>query len=320
VLNSKTGEVLALAGYPGFDPNQFSKSSRDSYRCRAVTDTYEVGSTIKPLVAAAAIAEGLTNASNEVFCENGSWRIRGRTLHDHKPFGKLTVSGIIEQSSNIGIAKVASLLGPEMLHGYLAAFGIGRSTHVGLLGEEEGILHPWPEWSQSTMVSVPMGHEVGVTPMQLATAFNCLASGGVHVSPRILLRVTGSTGASTHRFQPMQTARVFKQDMIEKVMDPMLRRVITQGTGKRAAVQGIAVAGKTGTAQKIDPKTRTYSHSKHVVSFAGYAPANRAEEDPKITVMVLVDEPTLNVGGGGRVAAPVFRQIVKRILASGRMP
>ena len=320
VLDSTTGEVLALAGRPGFDPNKFSKSPREAYRCRAVTDTYEVGSTIKPLVAAAAIAEGLTQPGDEVFCENGSWRIRGRTLHDHKPFGNLTVSGIIEKSSNIGIAKVASLLGPEVLYSYLSAFGLGRSTHVGLSGEERGIMQPWSRWTSSTMVSIPMGHEIALTPMQLATAFNCLASGGVHVAPRILLRMTGSAGDSSHRFAPMQTARVFKRELVETVMDPMLCQVVQRGTGKRAKIEGLAVAGKTGTAQKIDPETQTYSHSKHVVSFVGYAPADRRQGEPKITVMVLVDEPTKEVGGGGRVAAPVFRQIVHRIFASGRLP
>ena len=302
-MDPRTGALLALANRPVYDPNR--PGPGPALRNLAVASPYEPGSTWKVFTVAGALEAGVVTPSTVFDCEMGSWRYGARVLHDHDPFGRLSVTGIVVESSNIGVAKVGIKLGPKRLWQAADAFGFGRKTGVDLPSESRGMLHPLGRWNSFSITSVPMGHEISVTPLQLAVAFSAIANGGSVLRPYVVDRVVGPDGALKHRAEPKVERRAVSE-RVAADMRRMLREVVKSGTGTKAEVEGLEVAGKTGTTQKVDPATRRYSHRLYTSSFVGFAPA----EGARICVAVIIDEPQGEYYGGA-VAAPVVAEILK---------
>lgn len=307
VMDPHNGDILALANRPTFDLNEFSSSSYDERRNRAVTDIYEPGSVFKIITAASAIESKVADIDQKFFCENGEYKIGGRILHDHKPYGELSFSEIIEKSSNIGVTKIAELLGKDELYKFAKLFGFGEMTGIDMPGEVRGILHHPGKWSSVSISSVPIGQEIAATSIQLARAVAVIANGGFLVKPRVVKEIRDTSGNIIKSFPAIEVRRVISEDTAS-VMRDILMGVIERGTGKKARLKMYTAAGKTGTAQKVEEGGR-YSHSKFIASFLGFAPA----VDPKVVILVMVDEPG-PVYYGGTVAAPVFGRIAEEVL------
>ncbi len=307
VMNPWNGEILSMAVQPAFNPNKVRTSSPAQWRNRAIADFYEPGSTFKIITAAAALEENLVTPDDLIDCEEGKYRVRGTTIHDHDPFGVISFRQVIAHSSNIGTIKIAEVLGPKRLSGYAHAFGFGERLGIELHGESPGLLRDTRDWSGRSLASIAIGQEIGVTPLQMVTATSVTANGGYLMSPKIIREVRGKNGED--RSPPRIKRRVLSEKTAHE-MTNILKSVVSEtGTAIRAAVPGYTVVGKTGTAQKIDPETRRYSPDKFVSSFVGYLPA----EDPAVTILVMVDEPE-GKGWGGEIAAPVFSNIAKEIM------
>ncbi len=303
VMEIGTGDILALANRPTLDPN-FSRLPEDHRRNRAVTDTFEPGSTFKIFPAAVALEKGVVDLDTEIYCEEGFYRGPGFTLRDHRPFGDLTFLEVITRSSNIGMAKVGLKIGEQELYRRLSAFSLGEKTGVHLPGEAPGLLRSPREWSRLSLSRITMGHEVSVTPLGLLTAFAALGNDGRIVRPRIVDRIESPDGVELYRF-PRQQAGQPVSPAIARRMRYLLARVTEDGgTGRRAAVPGLQVAGKTGTSQKYP-----LSERKHIASFVGMFPASA----PRFAILVVVDEPGPEYYGGV-VAAPVFRRVAERMV------
>jgi len=308
VLEPFTGEVLALANRPAFDPNRPGEFPPESRLNRAIVDIYEPGSTFKPVVLASAIEEGLVNPSDRFFCYNGVYQVKARRLHDHRPHGWLTVRDILVKSSNIGMAQIGQLLGAERMYAYVRSFAFGEKTGIELPAEAAGKVYPLGKWSYYSVTSVPMGQEIGTTPLQLARAFCVFANGGFRVRPTILKGLCDEAGKVYTRKSSGLTWRVISPSTARTMVE-ILTGVVEEGTGRRAKLQDYVVAGKTGTSQKV--VNGTYSHSKFVTSFVCFAPAER----PRVLVLVMVNEPTK--GGsfyGGTVAAPLAARVLEETL------
>jgi len=311
VENPGTGEVLAMASYPTFNPNEFGKSQPQARLNRAVAWVYEPGSTFKIVTVSAALEEKLTSPQEVINCQNGSIALTGHVIHDHKPFGDLTVRRVIADSSDVGTIKLGLRLGEERLYRYIRSFGFGTEAGVELPGEERGLLKPPSRWSGISIGEISMGQEVGVTALQLATAYSAIANGGILFQPRVVRDVfLGSTHAAP---PPALGRRVVSRETAE-LMKEMLAEAVESGTGVPARPAGYSAAGKTGTAQKIDA-SGTYSKSHYIASFAGFAPVPQ----PAVTILVIIDSP---VGAiyGGEVAAPVFRSIAEQTLGYLNVP
>ncbi len=304
VMNPHTGEILAMANRPGYDPNHPQSASLDSRRNRAICDMFEPGSVFKIVTASAALEEKRFNETDRFFCENGAYRVANHILHDHHPHGWLTFSGVFAESSNIGTTKIAQGLGAEAVYKYASAFGFGRTLGIDIAGEIPGVLKEPKVWSKTSIGAVPIGQEVGVTALQLAGAISVIANGGVLMRPYIVKAIQGADGEVIKEFEPQLIRKVISPETAERVRD-ILVMVTEEGTGKSARVEDFKTAGKTGTAQKIEANG-AYSHSKYTASFIGFAPA----DDPLIAVVVIVDEPR-PAYFGGVVAAPVFKRIAQ---------
>ena len=304
VMNPHTGEVLAMANRPGYDPNHPQSASLDSRRNRAICDMFEPGSVFKIVTASAALEEKRFNEADRFFCENGAYRVANHILHDHHPHGWLTFSGVFAESSNIGTTKIAQGLGADAVYKYASAFGFGRTLGIDIAGEIPGVLKEPKVWSKTSIGAVPIGQEVGVTALQLASAISVIANGGVLMRPYIVKAIQGADGGLIKEFEPQVIRKVISPETAERVRD-ILVMATEEGTGKSARVEDFKTAGKTGTAQKIEPNG-AYSHSKYIASFIGFAPA----DDPLIAVVVTVDEPR-PAYFGGVVAAPVFKRIAQ---------
>lgn len=302
VLDPHTGRILALANRPTYDLNDYSKVNKDLKRNRAICDLFEPGSVFKIVTASAALEEKRVSEEDKFFCENGSYRVASHILHDHTPHGWLTFREVIEESSNIGTTKIAQLLGPDIVYKYIRLFGFGSKLGIDLPGEISGMIKEPRYWSKTSIGAVPIGQEVGVTALQLASAFSVIANGGQLMKPYIIEEVRDKQGEVVLKTQPKLIRKVLSLDTAAR-MTKMLTGVVEEGTGKRAQISGITSSGKTGTAQKLDPNG-AYSHNKFVASFVGFAPA----EDPLITIVVSVDEPHPYYYGGV-VAAPVFSAV-----------
>jgi cell division protein FtsI (penicillin-binding protein 3) len=307
-MNPKTGELLAIANRPTYDPNKFATAAADARLNRAVSVPYEPGSTLKPFTCAVALDLGLVKPDTMIDCENGLWTHGPRTLHDHHPYAKITLADVIKFSSNIGAAKVgAQLLGQKRLYDCMKRWGFGERSGVDLPAEDSGLLFPLSRWTIYSETSVPMGHEISVTPLQLVTAMSAIANGGTLYRPFVVRRIASTDGTLMVDNGPQVVRRVIgtkaSRDMIE-----ILKGVVKDGTGKKAAVDGVEVAGKTGTSQKIDPRTKQYTHEKYIASFVGFAPA----DDAKLCIAVVLDEPQGGSYYGGAVAAPVVGRILQR--------
>jgi cell division protein FtsI/penicillin-binding protein 2 len=302
VMDPHTGAILALANRPTYDLNKHSRASMDGMRNRAVCDLFEPGSVFKIVTASAALEEKKVSEEDKFFCENGVYRVASHTLHDHQPHGWLTFREVIEQSSNIGTTKVAQILGPNEIYRYIKLFGFGSRLGIDLPGEAIGMAKEPRGWSKISIAAIPIGQEVGVTALQLVTAISVIANGGQLMKPYIVQGIRDKHGQTIKKFSPTMIRKAISIDTASRVKK-ILTGVVEEGTGKSAKIPGSTCAGKTGTAQKLETNG-TYSHSKFVASFIGFAPA----EDPIIAIAVIVDEPRPYYFGGV-VAAPVFKNV-----------
>ncbi len=307
VLNPHTGEILALANRPTYDLNQYQQVGKENRRDRAITDTFEPGSVFKIVTASGALEEKKVVEEDRIFCENGAYKVSSHILHDHTAHGWLTFREVIEESSNIGTCKVAQMLGNEVLYKYIKLFGFGNKTGIDLPGEVSGVAYPPSRWSKVSIANIPMGQGVSVTALQLAGEISIIANGGQLMKPFIVRQIRDEYGDPVKEFSPVAVNKVMSPDTANRIKK-ILVGVIEEGTGKMAKVIDFSAAGKTGTAQKIDPNG-TYSHDKYVASFIGFAPA----EDPLIAVAICVDEPHPYYYGGV-VAAPVFKNVANDVL------
>ena len=311
VQNPNTGEILAMANWPRFNPNKPGEASGDARMNRAVSAMYEPGSTFKLITLAAALNEGLTRPDEVFNCENGQVYVAGKRIRDHMRFGMLNVAQILAQSSDVGAIKIALRLGNPKFYDYIRAFGFGERTGIELPWESRGSLMPVHTWHAYMIGPISMGQGVGVTPVQLVTAISAIANGGLLYKPKIvtelrrgdqLLPVPGDSDSDDAR-------RVIRPEAAA-TMRQLMEGVILNGTGPRAHLDGWTAAGKTGTAQKIDPVTARYSPTQFIASFTGFAPIN----DPAVTILVSLDSP-VGPHEGGEVAAPVFKRIAEEVLA-----
>jgi cell division protein FtsI/penicillin-binding protein 2 len=306
VSRPKTGEILAMSCRPTFDPNNPGNASADARRNRTISDVAEPGSTFKIVVVAGALNEGIVNLGDRFGCENGAFIYAGRALHDAHPYGVLSVEEILYHSSNIGAAKVALRMGPGRLYDYVSRFGFGRKTGIAIPGEVSGIAHPLSRWSKLSITRIPMGHEIAATPLQMIMALNAVANGGRLMKPQIIKAIVDQDGVSVLKYQPQQIAQsVMARASV--LMTTALRKVVTpDGTAPKAAVANYDVAGKTGTAQKIENGQYV---NRYYSSFIGYLPA----ADPEISILVSLDDPAGGAYYGGSVAGPVFRAVAEKV-------
>jgi cell division protein FtsI (penicillin-binding protein 3) len=327
VQDPHTGQILALAVSPRFNPNDSRHLDADSLIDLAVSDVYEPGSTFKLVTYAAALDGAGVQPTDMVDCQGGQMTMFGRTLHDDKSdhFGVITVQQALEHSSDVGAAKMALKLGPEKFYSYIKGFGFGDRSGIELPSETRGLLQPPKKWGSTSILSIAIGQEIGVTPVQLVSMVSTIANGGVYLPPHVLMQSTdqmkGDPRLLPAAFHPESalpaelpegSRRVIK-DLTATKMRAMMQGIVVEGTGKLAQLNGYSSAGKTGTAEKIDPATRTYSHTKLVASFAGFAPVN----NPAIAIAVVIDTPT--AGGeamhyGGAASAPVFAEVAQEVL------
>ncbi|MGH7393531.1 MAG: penicillin-binding transpeptidase domain-containing protein, partial [Candidatus Rokuibacteriota bacterium] len=315
VLDPRTGDVLAATVRPTFNPNTFlDVPHRDVWRNRVITDPFEPGSTFKMVLAAAALEEGVARPDDLVFGEYGKITIARTVIRDWKKFGWLTFSEVLQNSSNVGTIKVALALGTPRYYRYVTAFGFGAPTGVGLPGESRGLLRDPQRWSALSLPTMSIGQEVSVTALQLAAAFGAVANGGTLMRPRLVRSAFDADGRETRRFEPSAVRRVISP-LTARTLTRMLARVVESGTGHHAAIPGYEVAGKTGTAQKLDPATGRYSRAPGVLSFVGFAPA----DEPRFVMLVLLDEPKTE-RWGSEAAAPIFASIGREILRYLEVP
>jgi len=303
VINPKTGEILALANRPTFDLNNFDNSIAESHRNRAICDFYEPGSVFKIVTASAALEENKVQETDKFFCENGSYKVANHILHDYRPHGTLTFKEVMMQSSNIGVTKVAQILGPELVYKYAKLFGFGSLTGIDLPGEVQGQNKPPEKWSKTSIGAVPIGQEVCVTAIQLVTAISAIANDGVLMRPFVIKRIQDKKGEIIKEFHPQEIRRVITEKTAARMKD-ILAAVVAEGTGRGGQIPGYRAAGKTGTAQKVE--NGVYSHSKFTATFMGFVPV----EDPKLAIVVSVDEPH-PAYLGGTVSAPVFKRVAE---------
>jgi cell division protein FtsI (penicillin-binding protein 3) len=310
VMNPNTGEILALANWPKFNPNKAGDAPSENWMNRAVSAIYEPGSTFKLITLAAALDQGITRPDEVFDCENGAVYISGHRIRDHKPFGMLTVSDILAKSSDVGAIKIALRLGAPRFYEYVRAFGFGSLTGVELPNESRGRVEPL-DWKPVSTAAISMGQEVGLTPIQLVTAVSAIANGGLLYKPHVIAEMRrgekslpdedASATAEPKRVIRAETAATLRQ---------LMEGVVLHGTGPAAHLDGWTSAGKTGTAQKIDPSTGRYSPTQYFASFTGFAPIN----NPAVTILVALDSP-VGMHEGGEVAAPVFKRVAEQVLA-----
>lgn len=312
VQDPSTGELLAVANYPAFNPNAPGEAAAESRMNRAVAALYEPGSTFKLVTLSAALEENMTTPEEWVDCQMGAIYIAGHRIRDHKPFGVLNVSDIMAKSSDVGAIKLGLRLGAPKFYEYIRAFGFGRQTGIELPGESRGLLRGVDQWTPVSVGSISMGQEVGVTSVQLVSAFSVIANGGLLYAPRI---VRGLRNGDQMAPAEAQLPKRVLSPETAATMRRILENAVLNGTGNFAQLEGYTAGGKTGTAQKIDPATGRYSLTNHIASFAGFAPINT----PAVTVLVTIDSPA-GLYHGGDVAAPVFRRVAEQVLAYMDVP
>ena len=302
VMDPRTGEILAFANRPTYNLEEASKSTPESRTNRAIVFTYEPGSVFKIVTASAALQEGVIHEGDMINCEHGAYRVANHILHDHEPLGTITFKKVIEQSSNIGTTKVAQKLGPKRVYNYAHHFRFGMKTGIDLPGEARGILKPVSQWSKTSIGAVPIGQEVTVTPIQLVGAISAIANDGIYMRPFVVKYVRDSQGQIIYQHNPQILDRVISK-LTSQRMKVILKGVVDEGTGTKAAIAGVTVAGKTGTAQKV--VGGIYSHAHFYATFAGFAPV----ENPRLAAVVVFDDPHPAYYGGS-VSAPVFSEVV----------
>ena len=310
LMRPQTGEILAMANRPDFDLNLRSEAKPEEMKNRAIIDMMEPGSTFKIVAAAAALNERKLRPDSTIFCENGLWNFGGAALHDHRAFSYLSVRDVLVKSSNIGAAKLALSVGEQRFYEYIRRFGFGERTGIELPGEISGLIRPPKAWSKISITRIPMGHEVGVTPLQMTVAMAVIANGGKLVTPRIIKSINTPEGKTISSLSPVMLRQVISPETAREIGDALRGVVSDRGTAAAAAVPGFTIAGKTGTAQKVDPRGG-YEQGKYVVSFAGYLPADH----PEFVGLVVLDDahtskPELNYGG--LIAGPIFSRLAEK--------
>jgi len=309
VENPHTGEILALANRPTFNPNLRKEVTPNALTNRAVSYAYEPGSTFKLVTISAALEEKLTNPDEVFDCQMGSIVYNGMRIRDSRPHGLLPVWGVLAESSDVGSIKIALRLGEDRFYRYIRAFGFGQQTGIELPGETRGMTKPVSRWSKVSIAAISMGQEIGISAIQLAALISTFANDGVWVSPRILAGTVDPQGSlQTVSFRPGPSHRVISSYTAAE-MRSMMQKVVLEGTGRKAILEGYTSAGKTGTGQKVDPATGAYSKTKYIASFAGFAPLN----NPQIVVAVILDS-AVGLHQGGQVSAPVFHRVAQQVL------
>lgn len=325
VQEVRTGEILAMASYPSYDLNRYSKTPAEWRRNRTISFNYEPGSVMKPAIIAAAIEHGLVAEEDIIDCENGRWVYGGKSLWDSHPMGLLTVEEILQHSSNIGAAKIALMMESATLYASLRDFGFGSRTGIDLAGEECGIFHKPENWSKISATRLAMGHEIGATAMQVLSMISTIANNGRRMRPQIIKEITAVDGRMLQHFSPEEVGRPISADTAQRVRKMMVRVTEDEGTGVKAAVEGYSVAGKTGTAQKVRPRSEGggYYRKRFISSFVGFLPA----ENPRISIIVVADDPgTYDERGrkinyyGGTVCGPAFKSIASFSVRYLRIP
>jgi cell division protein FtsI (penicillin-binding protein 3) len=319
IQDTHTGQILGLAIRPTYNPNDFRHATTALLRNHAVSDVYEPGSTFKLVTYSAALDAAGVEPTDIVDCQGGKITLYGRTIHDsHLGLGRITVQHALEESSDVGAVKMALKLGPDRFYSYIKAFGFGSRSGIQLPSETRGLLRPPKHWGATSIGSLAIGQEIAVTPIQLATMVSTIGNGGTYLPPKILLvNSRPDEPMKATPFRPEQELPDPLPEGAHRVISPltsakmrkMMEGIVLNGTGRKAALDGYSAAGKTGTAQKIDPLTHTYSHTKHIGSFAGFAPVN----NPAISVAVVIDSP-IGMGWGADVSAPVFKEVAQEVL------
>src|SRR5213596_817755 len=310
LMRPQTGENLSIANRPNIDLTLHSEAKPEEMKNRAIIDMMEPGSTFKIVAAAAALNERKLRPDSTIFCENGLWNFGGAALHDHRAFSYLSVRDVLVKSSNIGAAKLALSVGEQRFYEYIRRFGFGVRTGIELPGEIGGLIRPPQAWSKISITRIPMGHEVGVTPLQMTVAMAVIANGGKLITPRIIKSITTPEGKTVSSLSPVELRQVISPETAREIGDALRGVVSDRGTAAAAAVPGFTIAGKTGTAQKVDPRGG-YEQGKYVVSFAGYLPADH----PEFVGLVVLDDahtskPELNYGG--LIAGPIFSRVAEK--------
>src|ERR1700735_3586127 len=309
VENPHTGEILALANRPTFNPNMRKQITPGALTNRAVSYVYEPGSTFKLVTISAALEEKLTNPDEVFDCQMGSIVYNGMRIRDSKPHGLLPVWGVLAESSDVGAIKIALRLGEDRFYKYIRAYGFGQQTGIELPGETRGLTKPVSRWSKVSIAAISMGQEIGISPIQLTGLISTFANDGVWVAPATLTgKAEPQAPPKTVAFHAAPSHRVISSETAAK-MPAMMQKVVLEGTGRKAILEGYSSAGKTGTAQKVDPATGAYSKTKYIGSFAGFAPVN----NPQIVVAVILDS-AVGLHQGGQVSAPVFRRVAQQVL------
>jgi cell division protein FtsI (penicillin-binding protein 3) len=315
VQNPRTGEILALANFPTFNPNVFNQVPKEALKDRAVSDVYEPGSVFKTVTYSSAIEQHLIKPDDRIDCQNGSINVFGMQIHDHERLGTITIAEAYAHSSDVAAIKVGMKMGDERFYHYIKDYGFGATTGIELPGETRGLSKPVNRWSKVSIGAISMGQEIGVTPLQIISMVSTIANDGIYTPPRIVAgELPPNAGPKEVVFHPAQQHRVISAETAV-TMKKMMEGVVEFGTARRAALDGYSVAGKTGTAQKVDPKTGTYSKTKYIASFVGFSPVN----EPALTIAVILDSAE-GLHQGGQVCAPVWRRIMQQVLEYRHVP
>ncbi|MBT5115496.1 MAG: transpeptidase family protein [Candidatus Marinimicrobia bacterium] len=307
IMNPQTGEILAMASTPGFDNNKFSKSLPSQHRIRAITDQFEPGSTFKIVPAVSALANNKIGLTEEFNCENGEFDYFNIKIKDHDDYGMLTLPQIMHYSSNIGVIKFMERIGPKSLYTFSRSFGFGAPTGISLAGETVGKLSPVKNWSAVSMGQISRGYEVGVTAIQMATAYSAIANGGYLVSPRLVRQIMDHNQDVIYSEETSIIRKIATEKTMGNIRE-ILRGVVSNGTGHKAEISGWDIAGKTGTAQKW--KNGKYSNEQFISNFVGFFPY----KDPQLLAFIMLDEPEKPYHWGSEGAAVAFKRIMKRII------
>jgi cell division protein FtsI/penicillin-binding protein 2 len=313
VMRPRTGEILAMATLPDFNPNNPGAASADARRDRVISDVVEPGSTFKIVVVSGALNDQIVTLNDQFDCEHGHFPYAGRVLHDHEPYGVLSVKGIITKSSNIGAAKIGIKMGQERLYDYIKSYGFGERTGLPLPGEVAGIVHNVKNWSKVSVAQIPMGQGVAVTRLQMLMAMCAIANHGVLMQPMLVDHLQDGDGNIVAQYVPQPVRQVVSESAAKQMVEALKTVVTKDGTAEKAGMTNYVVAGKTGTAQKVE--NGVYVHGKYVASFIGFFPA----DDPQVCISIVLDEPKEGYYGG-QVAAPVFHQIAERIASYLNIP
>ena len=311
VVKPDTGEILALAQYPTYDPNRFNEYDLSRLHSDPIEFIFEPGSVLKVVTVAAALNERIYKPSDLIYCYNGSYKIGPNKIGDTHPYRWLSVAQVLIRSSNIGAALIAEKLGPQRLYDYLKGFGFGARSGIALPGEVRGLLRQPRRWRPIDLANVGFGQGVSVHIVQLAFMLATIANDGVRMKPMLVKEIRDREGNALRRFEP-EIAQEVTTPETARIMRKILEGVVTDrhGTAPRARIEGVSIGGKTGTAQKLDPATKSYSREMWISLFGGFTPI----ENPNLVVMVMVDEPTGGKYFGGSVAGPVFRELTEGIL------